>query len=98
MPDDLVITCPGCRKPLHVPATALGQPAHCPHCKAAFRLPATPDGAPQPITRRPRLSLPRPLLVPAFGLIILGLAGTLVNGYLSVLFALKPGATLEFAR
>jgi hypothetical protein len=93
MPDPVTITCPGCRKPLHIPADAVGKPAHCPHCKAPFRL--QPDGSAGPIVRR---SLPRPLVVPAFALIVLGLAGVLVNGYLSVLFALKAGADRDFAR
>lgn len=89
-----VIACPGCRAQLHVPADAGGKPAHCPHCRAAFRL--TPDGNPAPIPAG--LRLPRLLVVPAFGLLMLGVAGTLVNGYLSVLFTFVPGADREFAR
>jgi hypothetical protein len=96
---DYQITCPGCNQPLHVPAEAVGMPAHCPHCKARFHLPAAADGSPgTPQPLRPRWGLPRPLVVPAFGLLLLGLSGTLVNGYLSVLFEFKPGAAMEFAR
>jgi hypothetical protein len=93
------ITCPGCGRPLHVPPEAVGRPAHCPHCRTAFHLPAGPGGAPgdpRPIRRPP--GLPRPLTVPALGLILLGFAGTLVNGYLSARFALEPGFDREYAR
>ena len=93
---DRVIDCPGCRAQLHVPAAAAGKPAHCPHCRAAFHVPADPVAAPVPV--RTGLRLPRPLVGPAFGLLMLGLAGTLVNGYLFALFSLHPGADLEFAR
>ena len=96
---DHQITCPGCGKPLHVPAAAVGKPARCPHCRAAFRLPANPDGSPgvpEPVRRGP--GIPRVLVVPGFGLLILGLAGTLVNGYLAARMTREPGFDLEFAR
>jgi hypothetical protein len=96
-----VITCPGCRRPLHVPDEVLDQPVHCPHCRVSFRVPKNSDGTfgqPQPLPPRAGLQIPRPLVFPAFGLLILGLAGTMVNGYLTLLFALQPGADVEFAR
>ena len=96
---DHQITCPGCGKPLHVPASAVGKPARCPHCRAAFRLPANPDGSPgtpEPVRHGP--GLPRVLFVPGFGLLMLGLAGTLVNGYLAARMSLQPGFDREFAR
>ncbi len=99
---DFVIVCPGCRKPLRVPAATVGGPAHCPHCKTNFRLPANPDGSPgEPVrTRRPGyvIRLPGPLIFPAFALIVLGLLGTLVNLYMSVQFTFRPGSDLEYAR
>lgn len=91
-----LITCPGCRRPLKLPSAAVGKPGHCPHCKAAFDIPANPDGSPGPV--RLRRAIPRLLIYPAFVLLMLGLAGTLVNGYLSALFAFVPGSDLEFAR
>lgn len=93
---DHLITCPGCRRPLKLPAEAVGKPGHCPHCKAAFDIPANPDGTPGPV--RLRRTVPRILIYPAFVLLMLGLAGTLVNGYLSALFLVVPGSDLEFAR
>ncbi len=97
MPTDHVIACPGCKQPLRLPTDALGKTGHCPHCRAAFRVAA--DGTPQLVApSRFTLNLPRPLLVPAYGLLMLGLAGVLVNGYLSVLFATRPGFDVEFAR
>src|SRR5579885_3397650 len=96
---DHLTTCPGCGRPLHVPADAVGKPAHCPHCRAGFVIPAGPGGAPgEPrLTARRRPPLPRPLVVPAFGLLMLGLAGTLVNGYLSARFVLQPGFDRQYA-
>lgn len=94
-----VIACPGCRRPLHVPDAAIGRPAHCPHCRVWFTVPRAANGTPgAPVLVPRRLQLPRLLYVPAFGMLMLGLAGTLVNGYLTALFALVPGQDVEFAR
>src|SRR5262245_225962 len=99
VPTDHQITCPGCRQPLHVPAAAVGQAAHCPHCRTPFRLPAKADGSPgTPELVRRLPSRPRNLFLPGFALLMLGLAGTLVNGYLAVRMAVQPGFDREFAR
>ncbi len=95
------ITCPGCGRTLGVPPSAVGRPAHCPHCRATFDLPANPDGtpgAPVPRRARPKLNIPRPLFVPAVGLILLGVAGTFVGGTLAVRFATVAGADHDYAR
>lgn len=95
------ITCPGCGRPLGVPPTAVGRPAHCPHCRAVFDLPANPDGTPGvPVPRRvrPKLNIPRLLFVPAVGLVVLGIAGTFVGGFLAVRFATVEGADRDYAR
>jgi hypothetical protein len=42
--------------------------------------------------------MPRQLVYPAFLLLMLGLAGVLVNGYLTGQFLLVPGSDREFAR
>jgi len=99
---DFAIVCPGCQKPLKVPAAAVGGAAHCPRCKANFKLPANPDGSPgEPVpTRRPAIVLPMPgaLVFPAFALITLGLIGTLVNAYMSFQFTFREGSDREHAR
>ena len=93
---EYVIACPGCKAPLQVPAASVGKPAHCPHCRAAFDLPAKADGTPdEPTLRR---TMPRTLVYPAFLLLMLGLAGTVVNGILTAQFLLIPGSDLAFAR
>jgi hypothetical protein len=96
---DYQITCHGCGKPLHVPAAAAGKTGYCPYCQAAFLLPVNPDGTPgppRPVRRWP--GVPRPLVIPGFGLLMLGLAGTLVNGYLAARLSLEPGFDLNYAR
>ena len=95
------IVCPSCQQPLGVPSTALNKPAHCPHCKVNFFLPANADGTPGKPERRKslriNLSMPRFLIVPACMLLMIGFAGLMVNGYLSVLFIKVLGADLESA-
>ncbi len=93
---DYQITCPGCGKPLNVPAAAAGRTGYCPYCQAAFQLPSGPGGTPGPPRRR--RGVPRPLVGPGFGLVMLGLAGTLVNGYLAARLTLEPGFDREYAR
>lgn len=96
------IVCPGCQVPLGVPPTAVGKPAHCPHCELAFFLPANADGTPgtPQLRKTPRVNIdiPRFLIVPACVLLMIGFAGTMVNGYLSGLFINVPGSDLEYAR
>ncbi|HET6572630.1 MAG TPA: hypothetical protein VFG68_03430 [Fimbriiglobus sp.] len=93
---DYQITCPGCGKPLHVPAAAVGKLARCPHCRAALRLPADPGASPELVRTGP--AIPRILFIPAFGLLVLGLAGTLVNAYLAARMSLETGFARDFAR
>ena len=93
------IHCPGCAKPLNVPAEALAQPMACPHCRSRIRVPLNDDGTlgtPEKVERR--WKMPEILLAPMFLLIMLGLAGTASNGYLMARFYTKPGSDLEYAR
>jgi hypothetical protein len=91
-PETELISCPACEHLLRVPLDWLGTQVQCPECKALFRAPvrvdgrltepellARPDsaGAP-PVRKRPDLML----LIPAFGLLLCGIAGGLVNGVL----------------
>ena len=93
------ITCPGCGQPLHVPLEAVGKPAHCPHCRTNFFLPANPDGSPgSPQLPRGRIQVPLLLAGPALALLVVGLVGVVVNGMMTVLFAVKPGSELDYAR
>jgi hypothetical protein len=93
---DHVITCPGCGKPLHVPGAAVGKSAHCPHCQAAFGLTPTPGGP--PAVRPARPLVPRRLILPAVGLLTLGLAGVVVNGIIAARCQFEPGFADRYAR
>ena len=84
------IPCPGCDRTLNVPPAAAGHSVSCPHCGATFHLPAR--------LGRKVLSVPKQLFGPALALILFGMAGLLVNGYLSLMFAFQPGSDHEFAR
>lgn len=97
MPDSR-IECPGCRRPLNVPPSALGRAAHCPHCRVNFFLPANPDGSPSAPQLRERFVVPRIISGPAFALLVISLVGVIVNGTLLALFVRKPEAALEYAR
>lgn len=90
-----VIACPACRHLVRVPADWLGTPVQCPECQAKFTAPLrdgdrlteaklltkpiTPTAAPS------RRSDPL-LALPAFGLILVGFASLIANGYLFVHF------------
>lgn len=97
-----VISCPACRHLLRVPAEWLGQTVQCPECKATFTAPtrvgdrltdpvlvsAPPPAAP---------AVPRPradwvLMLPAFGLMLVGAASAVVNVWNTVRYATDPAA------
>ena len=97
-----VLPCPACGRSLGFPAEAVGKPLNCPHCGAAFHIPLAHDGTPGALTpgtppSRPAFDLPRGFIVPVFGLLMLGFAGMLVDGYLSYRFATVPDADYEYA-
>lgn len=90
-PETEVIACPACKHLVRVPLDWLGTQVQCPECKAPFRAPVRADGklgepellsqpaaAPAPAARRPDMML----MLPAFGLLLCGVAGGLVNGVL----------------
>src|SRR5215468_5353986 len=99
-----VISCPACRHLLRVPLDWLGQPVQCPECKAMFQAPTrTADGltdpkllSPPPAAAGKRLD--PMLLLPAFGLMLLGFAGVLVNGVLTYLFLSDAGWAKDHVR
>ncbi|WP_439621951.1 hypothetical protein [Gemmata sp.] len=100
-PETEVVLCPACKHALRVPLDWLGTSVQCPECKATFRAPAR-DGSggltdavllSRPNAHRPaaRKPLDAMLLLPAFGLMLLGTAGVIVNaGTAYQLFADPP--------
>lgn len=96
------IVCPQCRQTLEIPPEAVGRSVSCTECRARFHIPRNDDGTPGepalPAPGRKVLAVPKQLFGPALALLLFGLAGTLVNGYLSLMFAFKPNSDLEFAR
>jgi hypothetical protein len=106
-PETEVISCPACNHLLRVPLDWLGQPVQCPECKARFKAPAR-DGtggltAAELISRPPGpAAAPRKadtmLLLPAFGLLVCGIAGVIVNGILTYMFATDPVRSKEYLR
>src|SRR4051794_2498117 len=101
-PETEVIACPACRHLVRVPADWLGQPVQCPECKASFKAPvrdgdrltdaellsAPASTAPAP----PRGKLDVMLLLPAFGLMLVGFASTAVNGWYTARYVANPAA------
>lgn len=106
-PETVVISCPACRHALRVPLDWLGQPVQCPECQARFKAPVK-DGdaltAPELIAREsvaaspPRKRFDAMLLLPAFGLLLCGVAGLLVNGVLSWKVLFDPNGGVAMAK
>jgi hypothetical protein len=108
-PETEVIACPACKHLVRVPLDWLGTQVQCPECKSMFRAPVRgadgkltepelisrpADAAPAPPARKPDLML----LLPAFGLLLCGVTGTLVNGFLLYLFVADPAGARGWAR
>lgn len=101
-PETELILCPACKHALRVPLDWLGESVRCPECKAQFRAPARdgsgglteavllsrPD-AERPVARKP---LDAMLLLPAFGLMLLGATGAVVNARTAYHAAADPAA------
>ena len=106
-PETEVIACPACKHALRVPLDWLGTQVQCPECKAMFRAPVRENGKltePElisPASPKPAAPSRRPdvmLLLPAFGLLFCGFAGTIVNGIFLYVFLLAPGGGEQWAR
>jgi hypothetical protein len=104
-PETEVISCPACKHLLRVPADWLGTQVQCPECRAMFKAPvrdgdrltdpelvSAPTDSP-PAPRRGRLD--PMLLIPAFGLLLVGVSGLVVNCYQAAQFHLNPEAAKE---
>jgi hypothetical protein len=97
-PETEVILCPACRHAVRVPLDWLGTPVQCPECEAMFRAPARVDGAlaePELISRREAAPERRKkadvmLLLPAFGLMLVGFAGFAVGAWNSAQIVPDP--------
>jgi hypothetical protein len=105
-PETEVISCPACRHLLRVPLAWLGEQVQCPECRAMFRAPArdaagglTPAeliSRPAPATAPPpRKRADAMLLLPAFGLLFCGVAGTIVNGVQAARYLGNPRAATD---
>ncbi len=98
-----VIGCPACRHLVRVPADWLGQTVQCPECQAKFTAPIRDgerlteavllDAPPKPASSVPsRGKLDVMLLLPAFGLMLVGFASFAVNSWNTVRYARDPAA------
>jgi hypothetical protein len=105
-PETEVISCPACNHLLRVPLDWLGAPVQCPECKARFKAPAR-DGSggltaaelisrPEGAAGAPARKADMMLLLPAFGLLVCGIAGVIINGLLSYRFVTDPAGSKEY--
>ncbi len=101
-PETEVIACPACKHLVRVPLDWLGTQVQCPECKAMFRAPVRVDGKltdAELLSRPASADTPKPqpradimLLLPAFGLLLCGAIGVIVNGwFLTVVFDANAG-------
>jgi len=91
------LPCPGCTRTVGIPAAARGQTVVCPHCKASFRVRGGQAGE-LPAEVVPNVAwVPRSLIVPIYGLMLVGVTGCFVSGFLSARFARVPGADYDYA-
>ena len=102
-----VISCPACRNLLRVPLDWLGQTVQCPECQAMFKAPIKVDGkltAPELISK-PTVAAETPskrwdmmLLLPAFGLLLCGVLGVIVNGMMVSKLVLEQDGGKEWSK
>jgi hypothetical protein len=105
-PETEVISCPACRHLLRVPLAWLGEQVQCPECRAMFRAPVRgadgrltdPELISRPAAPGERRKIDAMLLLPAFGLLICGVAGVVVNGVLAYKFAADPAGSKQSIR
>jgi hypothetical protein len=90
-----IIRCPACLLPISVDSAMIGSRGRCSDCHAQFVLNAAADGSPTP---KQLSTYPKMLIIPTVGLLLLGISGLVVNGYLALLFWLKPGEDLAYSR
>jgi hypothetical protein len=100
MPDPVVIRCPACQHLLSVPEDFLGRVVTCLECHAAFESPARSGDTltAARLIRRGRQKVAPLVFVPMLGLLLLGTAGVLVNGYLYIAPRHDPEVARSFVR
>lgn len=107
-PETEVIACPACRHLVRVPLDWLGTQVQCPECKAMFRAPVRANGAltePELLSRpvdapagpKPRGRMDPMMLIPSFGLLMCGVAGLLVNGWMMYTMYSDPAGAKGWA-
>lgn len=102
-----VIACPACKHLVRVPLDWLGTEVQCPECKARFRAPVRVGGkltaaellahAAAPAAPKPRARPDVMLMLPAFGLLLCGAVGAIVNGWLLVFVLTDPAGARQWA-
>jgi hypothetical protein len=103
-PETEVISCPACSHLLRVPLDWLGQAVQCPECQARFQAPVRESGgltAPKLLAAAPAAAarpkkLDAVLLLPAFGLLLCGVAGVIANGMLTYHFLADPAGAKQY--
>jgi hypothetical protein len=92
---------------LRVPLDWLGQPVQCPECQARFQAPVRIGGglsAPELISRAPAAApaagkrFDATLLLPAYGLLLCGVVGVVVNVLLAYKFFADPAGSEQYVR
>ncbi len=101
-PETEVIACPACKHLVRVPQDWLGTQVQCPECKAMFRAPVRANGAltePELLSRPASAGASRKpdvmLLFPAFGLLLLGFAGLVVDTWHTVRYVRDADAAKQ---
>ncbi len=105
-PETEVIACPACLHLVRIPLDWLGTQVQCPECKARFRAPVRDGGklTKPELIARPESSAPKAkkpdlmLLLPAFGLLLCGVAGVAINVVYLNTFQSDPAGALGWAR
>ena len=97
MPESVVIRCPSCQHLLNIPETFLGQVVTCLECKTPFQAPIRDGETLTAAVARPKASkIPARIFVAIYGLLLLGFAGVMVNGYLLYWFGADPNGAKNF--
>ncbi len=101
-----IIRCPTCRHLLRVPQEWLGTAVQCPECRTQFQAPVRLDGGlSEPVVlqapARAAAASPPPdnaLYLPAYGLLVCGIAGLIVNLAITWRLHADPEGSREYIR